>query len=170
MLTHTREKLRFVEKSNSVVKSELEDVEGQILDMRAVLNVSKRERDGVKGENKELRRKQGFASSDLLLVDFESRRASFDIMAAEIMDLKSRYQVLAQQAGVKNSYVTMAAMAVNNATAVPGTAVGGKGGGGGGAGGMGDVGGGGGGVSGKGLSMKDSAVAVMDSRRPKPSY
>jgi hypothetical protein len=74
VLTHVREKLRFIDKSNSVGRSELEGFENQSLSMRAVLTDTKRDRDRFKIENKELKRQQGFATSDLLLVDYESRK------------------------------------------------------------------------------------------------
>jgi cell division septum initiation protein DivIVA len=74
VLTHVREKLRFIEKSNAVIRTELEDLENQTLNMRSVLTDTKRDRDRFKIENKELRRQQGFATSDLLLVDYESRK------------------------------------------------------------------------------------------------
>ena len=74
VLTHVREKLRFVEKSNDVVRNDLEAVENQSLEMRSILTSTKHDRDRLKIDNKELKRQQGFATSDLLLVDFESRK------------------------------------------------------------------------------------------------
>ena len=60
----------------------------------------KKERDAVKGDNKELKRQQGFATSDLLLVDFEVRKTALESMRAEIRELQDRYRILARQAGV----------------------------------------------------------------------
>ena len=72
----------------------------QALDLRAQLAAMKKERDGVKEDNKELKRQQGFATSDLLLVDFEVRKTSLESMRAEIRELQDRYRILARQAGV----------------------------------------------------------------------
>lgn len=104
VLTHVREKLRFIEKSNKVLHTEVDGIEERSLHLRAQLAVLKKDRDAAKDDNKELRRQQGFATSDLLLIDFETRKASLEGIRAEIRELQDRYEVLARAAGVSTGF------------------------------------------------------------------
>jgi hypothetical protein len=61
-----------------------------ILAIRSQLSSAKRERDLVREDNKELKRKQGFATNDLLLQDYEKRKSAIDYAREQIID----YQVL----------------------------------------------------------------------------
>jgi histone deacetylase 6 len=67
VLTHIREKLRFVQQEIDGVREVLGEIDADINGQRATLASLKRERDVLKNENAELRRLQGFATSDLLL-------------------------------------------------------------------------------------------------------
>jgi len=58
VLTHIREKLKFVENQNEIVRSNLGDVEHLIMGQRAVLTSAKHDRDFVRDDNAELKRKQ----------------------------------------------------------------------------------------------------------------
>lgn len=58
VLTHIREKLKFTENQNSVVKKTLGEVERAILIQRGALTATKHDRDYVRDDNAELKRKQ----------------------------------------------------------------------------------------------------------------
>jgi hypothetical protein len=94
ILTHVREKLRFLEQANQVVKAELVELESNLVENRNSVTIAKLNRDSIRSENKELKAKQGFATSDLLLVDYEKRGTKVDEMRAKVSELKDRYQLL----------------------------------------------------------------------------
>jgi len=94
ILTHVREKLRFLEQANQVVKADLTELESNLVENRNSVTIAKLNRDSIRSENKELKAKQGFASSDLLLVDYEKRSIKVDEMRAKVSELKDRYQLL----------------------------------------------------------------------------
>jgi hypothetical protein len=97
VLTHIREKLRFIAKSNEVLRVQTKSLDDVIGRLRNVVTSFKLERDSIRLENKELRAKQGFATSDLLLMDYENRKQQTDVLVAEITELKNRYEILKRQ-------------------------------------------------------------------------
>lgn len=97
VLTHTREKLRFVQQANQVQQEKLASVEAVITSLRNVVTNLKLERDAIRGENAELKAKQSFATSDLLLADYENRKHQVSQMEAAIEELRHRYQLLVKQ-------------------------------------------------------------------------
>lgn len=97
ILTHIREKLRFTENSNRVLRDKLNSLESVITKLRNTVTSYKLERDAIRIENKELKAKQGFATSDLLLMDFESQKHHTDVLNAEVTELKNRYEILFRQ-------------------------------------------------------------------------
>jgi histone deacetylase 6 len=97
ILTHIREKLRYVEQSNRALQEKLAELESYISTRRNNVTSKKLDRDTLRGENKEFKAKQGFASSDLLLVDYEKRKYQTTEMHASITELKNRYDLLAKQ-------------------------------------------------------------------------
>lgn len=97
VLTHIREKLKFVENQNEIVRSNLGDIEHLIMGQRSILTSAKHDRDFVRDDNAELKRKQGFATNDLLLVDFEKRKSQMESVREEIKELQERYSILSTQ-------------------------------------------------------------------------
>lgn len=97
VLTHTREKLRFVEQSNQVLQQKLAALEEVISNLRNTVTNQKLERDQIRMENKELRAKQSFATSDLLLADYENRKHQVVQLTASVTELKHRYELLVKQ-------------------------------------------------------------------------
>ena len=97
VLTHTREKLRFYEKKNKISQINLTDLEARILDLRTAVSNSKKTRDGIRDEKKELKVKQGFASNELLISDFEKRKKTIQCTIDRIDDLQDRHHVLSHQ-------------------------------------------------------------------------
>lgn len=98
VLTHIREKLRFTENSNRVLREKVNSIDQVITKLRNIVTSYKLERDSIRLENKELRAKQGFATSDLLLMDYENQKHQSDVLIAEITELKNRYEILNRQA------------------------------------------------------------------------
>eukprot|EP01039_Chlorochromonas_danica_P009053 gene9053-9991_t len=97
VLTHTREKLRFVEEANRGQQTKLATLENVITTLRNNVTALKLERDSVRAENTELKAKQSFASSDLLLSDFEKQKNSLALLDATVVELKHRYEILVKQ-------------------------------------------------------------------------
>lgn len=97
VLTHVREKLRFIDKSNIVKSEELRKFEEEILGLRGSLTGDKHDRDFIRTDNKELKRQQGFAASDLLIVDFETRKEGLNDIKSKINEYQDRYQILLRQ-------------------------------------------------------------------------
>ena len=97
VLTHIREKLRFYEKGNKVSQIELTRLENEILDLRNDLSICKKDRDCVRDDNKELKVKQGFASNDLLISDFEKRKRTILFTSDRVRDLQARHHALSMQ-------------------------------------------------------------------------
>jgi hypothetical protein len=97
VLTHIREKLRFVQKEIEGVRGVMANVDGDINAQRALLATLKKDRDFYKTENTELRRLQGFATSDLLLDDFDERKTALESAKANIRELKERHSMLLTQ-------------------------------------------------------------------------
>jgi histone deacetylase 6 len=88
------------EQSNVQLNRELCEVENHTMSRRGELTTTKKQRDVVRDDNKELRLKQGFSSSTGLITDYESRKSKLDDVKAEIAELKARYEMLSRQAGV----------------------------------------------------------------------
>jgi len=103
VLTHVREKLRFVKKQNAVLRVKLEALDEQINDHRALISTAKKDRDAVKDMNSELKRLQGFAGSDLLLTDFERRKGGTESVRLAIKELQEKKFLLTQQIRANNT-------------------------------------------------------------------
>ena len=108
VLTHVREKLRFLEQANHSKAIQLAALENEITGLRNRVTTEKLERDGMRSENKDLRAKQGFATSDLLLSDYDHRCSKVDELRAAIAELKERYSMLSNQVTKANQSLTSA--------------------------------------------------------------
>eukprot|EP01038_Epipyxis_sp_PR26KG_P011678 gene11678-15638_t len=97
ILTHIREKLKFVTTENKKLQMELANIEQQNSSHRNTLTLCKLSRDEIRMENKDLKQKQGFASSDLLLIDYEKRVKRNEELRANISELQERYTILLKQ-------------------------------------------------------------------------
>ena len=74
VLTHIKEKLQFVQQENRVLDGDLGVLEMSVSGLRDRLTRAKKTRDALRKENAELKQKQGFIGSDLLVSDFEGRK------------------------------------------------------------------------------------------------
>lgn len=106
VLTHVREKLRCIENNNHALNNHLSGVENETMSKRGGLTGTKKDRDLVREDNKELRRKQGFSSSTGLLTDFEKRVKALGDMKARISELSDKYNMLAVQVQRDTALVT----------------------------------------------------------------
>lgn len=77
VLTHIKEKLKFVKQENEGLKREKEALDTEVKQFRDRLTKIKRQRDLLRMENAELKQKQGFIGSDMLVADFEGRKVNF---------------------------------------------------------------------------------------------
>ena len=94
VLTHIKEKLQAVTKDNSVVRGKLAELDGQLNVARDKATKLKSARESVRSENALLKQKQGFANSDLLVVDYENRKEKMAEMRARMIELKERHALL----------------------------------------------------------------------------
>lgn len=73
VLTHLKEKTQFIQVQNTSLRQTLGGLDAHVTDMREVLTKSKKKRDGIRTGVAVLKQKQGFANSDLLVQDYETR-------------------------------------------------------------------------------------------------
>ena len=97
VLTHVREKLRFVRKRNSSIQETIEILDTEINIQRGNISNAKKDRDVIKDSNLELKRLHGFAGSELLLRDYEKRNTDIESMKIAIRELQERKRLLEQQ-------------------------------------------------------------------------
>ena len=96
-MTHIREKLRFVSNINGIKAAELAEVDNSIVNTRAFVSDRKKERDNTRFDNKELKLKQGFTTSRMLIADYESRKETLDAVRLAISEYKEQYSILLEQ-------------------------------------------------------------------------
>lgn len=63
---------------------------------RGDLTATKKQRDVVRDDNKELKLKQGFSSSSGLKADFDARRGRLEDIKAEIDELRLKFEMLSR--------------------------------------------------------------------------
>lgn len=105
ILTHIREKLKHVETQNSFARNELCDIDARIIAERGDLTSYKHERDVMRDTNSELKRQRGFATSSNLIVDYEKRKTTIELLTSEIKELQERHFLLTQQISNNNTAI-----------------------------------------------------------------
>ena len=95
VLTHIKEKLQFTSAENEVTAKQLSELDGEVSRCRALLTKAKREREALRTENVALKAKQGFANSDLLVMDYENRKQALVAIRDRINEVKDKYMNLA---------------------------------------------------------------------------
>ncbi|EOD36285.1 hypothetical protein EMIHUDRAFT_226596 [Emiliania huxleyi CCMP1516] len=98
VLTHTKEKLQFVQADSLRLKQNLADLEIELTKRRDTLTQLKQERDALKAETATRKQSRGLVSSEELLIDFERRRQWIDTATAEAQRLQDRHAELLEQA------------------------------------------------------------------------
>lgn len=94
VLTHIKEKLKFVEEENKLLKEKRGKLESGVKKLRDLLTVAKHQRDSLRSENVSLKQKQGFIGSDLLVDDFETRKSTLMEVREKVERLKNRHAQL----------------------------------------------------------------------------
>jgi chromosome segregation ATPase len=97
VLTHVKEKLQFVGSENTSVRQRLSRLDSELTGEREKLRRAKKERDRLRGDNVHLKQNQGFAASDLLVVDYEKRRVLVSGLRTELNGLKETFRQLSDQ-------------------------------------------------------------------------
>ena len=81
-------------------QTSLTQLEGNILNLRNGVSHCKKDRDNIRDDNKELKVKQGFASNELLISDFEKRKRTILSTSDRVRDLQARHHALSIQANM----------------------------------------------------------------------
>jgi hypothetical protein len=97
ILTHIREKLRYIENQNIITSQELISIDRDIISTRNNVTVSKHNREIYRENNIELKRQRGFATSDLLIIDYETRKNTIEMLQHSIKELQERHFLLTKQ-------------------------------------------------------------------------
>lgn len=97
ILTHIREKLRYIENQNIVTSQELVGIDREIISTRNAVTLSKHNREVFRENNVELKRQRGFATSDLLIIDYETRKNTIEMLQQNIKELQERHFLLTKQ-------------------------------------------------------------------------
>jgi len=103
ILTHVREKLHFVQAEAARLAGELQVVEDEVTDQRAVLASAKHERDRFRGEMEKASHAQGFAHNDRLAIDFERRKRDIVALRDRLEATRDRWQRLADVAADRSA-------------------------------------------------------------------
>ncbi len=103
VLTHIKEKLQFVQSENIELKKELGTLDAKLGDERDKLTKSKHERDKLRTSNEKLKQQQGFASSTLLVKDFEGRKSLLEALQTKLSELQNQHKYLTSRRKEPNS-------------------------------------------------------------------
>jgi hypothetical protein len=103
ILTHVREKLHFVQAEAARLAAELQVVEDEVTDQRAVLASAKHERDRFRAEMEKASHAQGFAHNDRLAIDFERRKRDIVALRDRLEATRDRWQRLADVAADRSA-------------------------------------------------------------------
>jgi hypothetical protein len=94
VLTHIKEKLQAVQADNAVTRSRLGGLDEDLARARDRLTRLKRERESVRVSNAALKQRRGFANSNLLVVDYETRKQKLVAAKAQLAELMERHGIL----------------------------------------------------------------------------
>ena len=103
VLTHIKEKLHFVNAQNKVDQKTLSDLDANLATERDKLTKLKAERDSLRASNLKRKQAQGFANSDLLIMDYEKKKAELEVLHQRIDELKHRHAMLVAQRNHRRS-------------------------------------------------------------------
>lgn len=114
VLTHIKEKLQFVQAENNTLTTTVNALDGDLTGHRDRLAKIKRERESLRTKVATMKQNQGFANSDLLIQDYETR--SIELLKVENRRnaLKQRLDFLLQQNKGKKTSITTRFPSSNN--------------------------------------------------------
>ncbi|KAI6069664.1 Coiled-coil domain-containing protein 96 [Aix galericulata] len=91
ILSHYREKLRFVEAENQVREAELMDIDIILSQKRDFLTRKKRARDRLRANTLKLQQKRGLVGNEVLLRDFEEKVDTLELLRQQLETLKRHH-------------------------------------------------------------------------------
>lgn len=94
MLSHTREKMKFIETQNAKNEKELTELNSRLDDVKTKLTIAKNERAKKDKENQKLSQKTGIARDNSLKSDFLARTQEFMRLKAENEKLVAKHAEL----------------------------------------------------------------------------
>ena len=75
-----------------------------MINTRTNVNDNKHMRDNTRLENKELKLKQGFTTSRMLIKDYESRKEVLDGIRVAIAEYQAQYSILLEQMNTEKDF------------------------------------------------------------------
>ncbi|BFZ03630.1 hypothetical protein BsWGS_06669 [Bradybaena similaris] len=97
VMSHCKEKLRYVQEDNVVKVNALREVEAALAESREILAKLKSNRDAMKTENAKLREESGFLGNTMLLEDFENQKGQIADASIKLKQMKAKYLMLTQR-------------------------------------------------------------------------
>ncbi|XP_032042821.1 coiled-coil domain-containing protein 96 [Aythya fuligula] len=91
ILSHYREKLRFVEAENQVREAELMDIDILLSQKRDFLTRKKQARDRLRANTLKLQQKRGLVGNEVLLWDFEEKVDTLELLRQQLETLKCHH-------------------------------------------------------------------------------
>ncbi|XP_071893899.1 cilia- and flagella-associated protein 184 [Anas platyrhynchos] len=91
ILSHYREKLRFVEAENQVREAELMDIDILLSQKRDFLTRKKQARDRLRANTLKLQQKRGLVGNEVLLRDFEEKVDTLELLRQQLETLKRHH-------------------------------------------------------------------------------
>ncbi|KAJ3036527.1 Coiled-coil domain-containing protein 96, partial [Rhizophlyctis rosea] len=97
LLTHVKEKLQFVQSENTSLQSLLSSLDAQVSQQRDTLPQQKQQRDRLRNENVEMRRRNGLVGNRGLLRDFEGKVDASTALQKRLEELKALHGGLVRE-------------------------------------------------------------------------
>lgn len=97
ILTHVLEKLSFERKDVEAHRHALQRQNEVVYELRDALTRAKLERESLRQQNSDLKQRQGFIGSDLLVADFEQQKHDLDALQHDVDSAKDNLTQLRQR-------------------------------------------------------------------------
>jgi predicted nucleic acid-binding Zn-ribbon protein len=94
ILSHTREKLKYVEKQNMSHNEKLETLHHQLNSEKTALSNMKKEREGLQKENQKLKQQTGIVNKKSLKTDYDNREEEIRSLSERIIGLEEYHSRL----------------------------------------------------------------------------
>ena len=94
ILSHTREKLKYVEKQNMSHNEKLETLHHQLNSEKTALSNMKKEREGLQKENQKLKQQTGIDNKKSLNTDYDNREEEIRRLSERIIGLEEYHSRL----------------------------------------------------------------------------
>lgn len=94
ILSHTREKLKYVDKQNMSHNEKLETLHHQLNSEKTALSNMKKEREGLQKENQKLKQQTGIVNKKSLKTDYDNREEEIRSLSERIIGLEEYHSRL----------------------------------------------------------------------------